>query len=230
MERSIQRELLDDLPGADPLAIGSRRDLRRLNVWMGNARLTAARLAPAALRSAPSRIVDLGAGDGTFLLDCVRRLPPLPQGVEVVLVDRTDATDARAVAGFRARGFVPRVERADAGDWLRAMPVRQGTWVLANLFLHHFPAESLRTLLGLIAGKADVCCACEPRRDWWPLAVSRCLWCVGANAVTRQDAVASVRAGFRGGELSSLWPAQGKWDLQEQRAGRFSHVFLAQRP
>jgi hypothetical protein len=52
---------------------------------------------------------------------------------------------------------------------------------------------------------------------------------IGANAVTRHDAAVSVRAGFQGGELSALWPADPRWRLRECRAGLFSHLFLAQR-
>ena len=39
----------------------------------------------------------------------------------------------------------------------------------------------------------------------------------------------SVRAGFRGSELGGLWGAADGWELQEHRAGLFSHVFQAVR-
>jgi hypothetical protein len=58
---------------------------------------------------------------------------------------------------------------------------------------------------------------------------SRLLWAIGCNAVTRHDAVVSVRAGFSGGELSALWPDQQNWRLTEQRAGMFSHLFIARK-
>jgi hypothetical protein len=37
-----------------------------------------------------------------------------------------------------------------------------------------------------------------------------------------------VRAGFRGDELSRLWPA-GEWTLREEKRGGFSHLFSARR-
>jgi hypothetical protein len=46
--------------------------------------------------------------------------------------------------------------------------------------------------------------------------------------VTRHDAVASVRAGFTGHELSRLWP-DGNWRLREELALPFTHVFSAGR-
>ncbi len=229
MQRSLQPELLDQLPANHPLAVGSRRDLRRINAWMGSARCTAAWLAAAARRAPPRRIVDLGAGDGTSLLRWLRRMPVLSSGIEIVLVDRNAATDAGVVTELRALGFVPRSERADALAVLRTLPATPGTWVVANLFLHHFTTGSLSELLDVIAKQAELCCACEPRRARWPLAASRLLWLIGANAVTRHDAVVSVRAGFQGEELSALWPARGTWQIRERRAGLFSHLFLAQR-
>ena len=229
MERSLQAELLDELPAHDPRAIGSRRDLRRINALMGNARLMSRAVRGAASQAVPRRIVDLGAGDGTFLLGWVCRMPSLAPGSEVLLVDRHDAVDPGIVTALCALGFRPRQVEADGLEWLRAQPAEAGTWVLANLFLHHFTAESLRVLFSVLAEKAELCCACEPRRDWWSLAASRMLGIIGANAVTRHDAAVSVRAGFQGGELSALWPADPRWRLREHRAGLFSHIFLAQR-
>ncbi len=229
MERSLQTELLDELPADDPRAVGSRRDLRRINALMGNARLMARAVCAATPQAIPRRIVDLGGGDGDFLLRWVRLMPPFAPGTEVLLVDRQDAADARVMTALSARGLRPRQVSADGLEWLRSQPAEVGTWVLANLFLHHFTPERLRELLDAIADKADLCCACEPRRGWWPLAASGMLGLIGANAVTRHDAVVSVRAGFQDGELSALWPADSGWRLQEQSAGLFSHLFLAQR-
>jgi hypothetical protein len=99
----------------------------------------------------------------------------------------------------------------------------------ANLFLHHFPDEHLRELLRAISLKTDALVACEPRRAPLPLAASRMLWLIGCNKVTRHDAAISVRAGFTGRELSSCWPEEPGWKLQETSAGLFSQLFLASR-
>ena len=53
---------------------------------------------------------------------------------------------------------------------------------------------------------------------------------LGANAITRHDAVASVQAGFADRELSALWPhAQADWRCHEYVAPPFTHVFSAVR-
>jgi hypothetical protein len=50
---------------------------------------------------------------------------------------------------------------------------------------------------------------------------------IGCNGVTVHDARVSVRAGFRDRELSAIWPAGNDWTLQEHKAGRFTHGFVA---
>jgi hypothetical protein len=99
--------------------------------------------------------------------------------------------------------------------------------VLANLFLHHFDAR-LAELLAGAARLAPLFVATEPRRDAFTLAGSRLVGLIGANAVTRHDAPASVRAGFAGQELTALWPDQS-WQTEERRAGLFTHLFVARR-
>jgi hypothetical protein len=108
--------------------------------------------------------------------------------------------------------------------------VKRWDLVLANLFLHHFQDAELRPLLGDIAASSDRVLACEPRRARMALAGSHLIGALGVNAVTRTDAVLSVRAGFCAQELSNLWPAANPtWCLREYPAGFFSHVFSAHR-
>jgi hypothetical protein len=229
IKRQLEPELLDNLPAKDSRAMRSRRDLRRINTCMGNARLTAAALDARSHVTPPRRLVDLGSGDGHCLLQLTRRLPALPKGLEILLVDHGGVMDERVLEAFRNRGFVPRVEQADAMEWVCSASVEPETWITANLFLHHFPDDQLGSLFGLIAGKSNLFVACEPRRSFPALTVSRLVGLIGANAVTRHDAVISVRAGFVQGELSALWPPHGKWRLHERRGGLFSHLFLAER-
>ena len=98
---------------------------------------------------------------------------------------------------------------------------------IANLFLHYFAEDELGRLLGLVAAHTRLFLACEPRRGRASLRASELLWLVGCNDVTRNDARISVRAGFTGNDLSSLWPRDEQWQLVERRAGAFSHSFAA---
>jgi len=72
LPRRLQPEWLDRLPADDPRAIRTRRDLLRINVCMLNVQI----MSRALLRHAvgrPRTIVDLGSGDGQFILRVARR-------------------------------------------------------------------------------------------------------------------------------------------------------------
>src|SRR5947208_17107735 len=90
MQRFVEPELLDTLPADDPGAVGSRRDLQRLNAWMGHGQIMARALRSALDGAAPQQLVELGAGDGEFMLRLARRLSPRWPGVRVTLVDQKE--------------------------------------------------------------------------------------------------------------------------------------------
>lgn len=227
MKRRVEPELLDELSPENPRARRSRQDLRRLNVLMGHARIIARVLADLWAGDGPARIVELGAGDGTFALSLARDLASRWPRVEVVLVDRQEIVHEATRRGFRELGWNCEPARADVFDWLTRSERLPGDCIVANLFLHHFADARLRSLLSLAAERTVCFAACEPRRSRPVLAASRSLGLIGCNAVTRHDAVVSVRAGFRGKELSDLWTADGSWSLAESEAGLFSHIFVA---
>jgi 2-polyprenyl-3-methyl-5-hydroxy-6-metoxy-1,4-benzoquinol methylase len=229
MNRRVEPELLDELPANDPRAIRSRRDLRRVNALMGNAGVIARAVLQARGGRPPRQLVDLGAGDGTFMLRLAKRLSPAWPNVEVTLVDRQDIVNAETRREFEALSWSVRSVAADVFDWLARTPDSRVDLVTANLFLHHFADPALRRLMELVTGRTICFAACEPRRYPAALRASRWLWLLGCNPVTRHDAVASVRAGFDGPELSALWPGNESWRLREEAVGLFSHRFVAQR-
>lgn len=229
LPRRVEPEWLDELPQADPRAVWSRRDLKRINRWMQQGRIMT-RLAVAALDGrTPRTVVELGAGDGTFMLALARRLAPRWRNVKVTLVDRQDIVTEHTRHAFADLGWHAETISADVFDFLRGTAPGCADMVLANLFLHHFQRDSLARLLGGAARLADAFAACEPWRAGSGLIGSRLLWAIGCNGVTRHDALASVRAGFRGRELSELWPNDEDWRLEEGPALPFTHCFLARR-
>jgi hypothetical protein len=225
MRRRVEPEWLDELPADDPRAVRSRNDLRRINLLMGNAGILSReirRAYPRGLR----RIAEIGAGDGAF---ATRLAPALGRRAEMTLVDRQDSVSAATRGALAARGVETRVVRADVFDWLRQEDEGFFDAIVANLFLHHFEAEPLAKLLRLASRRTRLFIACEPRRSPWALAGSRMLGLIGCNDVTRHDAVVSVRAGFRGGELGALWPDEPGWTRTERPRALFSHCFVARR-
>jgi hypothetical protein len=254
MKRIVEPELLDTLPPGDPRAAGSRRDLRRLNTWMRNHTIMVSALQTAGNGQTPKQITELGAGDGDFLLrvaqlvsgngtpasgpagsetavaECRRlgnRRSVAWSEVNVTLLDRQNVVTPQTLAAFASLGWRAEAVVADIFDWPQTPAPAE--IVIVNEVLHHFDDARLAGLFRVIAGRTRLFIAIEPRRAPWPLFCSRLLWAIGCNSVTRHDATVSVRAGFVREELSALWPDQKNWQLTEQRASWFSHLFIAQR-
>ena len=229
MERCVRPELLDELPPQDLRAVQSRKDLERVNAWMGHCGVLARALRSTCDRGTGRRLVELGAGDGRFLLRVARRLSVGWEGTSALLLDRLKIVSEGTRQGFEALGWRTENLEAEALDWLARLGAPAYDVMLANLVLHHFREAQLAALLGAAARQARVFIAVEPRRSARSLLFSRSLWLIGCNQVTRHDAPVSVRAGFAGCELSRLWPAGQDWELQERPVGWFSHLFIAQR-
>jgi hypothetical protein len=229
MERTVNPELLDALPPTDPRAVRSRKDLERVNAWMGHCGVIARALRSACPVRTARRVIELGAGDGRFLLRVARRLSSGWNNTSAVLLDRLKVISPETCHGFAALGWRTEVVQAEALVWLAQPAAPACDVMLANLFLHHFHEAQLAELLRGAARQARVFIAAEPRRSPRSLLFSRLLWLIGCNRVTRHDAPVSVKAGFTGSELSRLWPDGQGWTLQERSAGWFSHLLIAQR-
>ena len=227
--RRVLPELLDDLSPDDPRAHRSRRDLRRVHYAMATLSILRGALSRLRLPVRSIRVLELGAGDGTLLLRLARALSHRWPHLELTLLDRQDVVTAQTLEAYRQLGWDVRVERAEVLAWTQQRLTTQYDLCLATLFLHHFEGRPLRDLLSAIASRTDAFVACEPRRSLLSRVGSRLIGVVGANDVTRSDAITSVAAGFAGRELSDLWPGEGEWVMEEYPAYPFSHCFIAGR-
>ena len=183
MKRIVEPEWLDDLSPDDPRAAGSRRDLRRLNTWMRNHAIMANSLQTAANGHTPKQIIELGAGDGDFLLRVAQRLssfgipssgdPNRPTSelrtsgvwseVSVTLLDRQKVVTPQTVAAFASLGWGAEAVVADIFDWLQT-PV-PAEIVIVNEVLHHFDDALLAGLFCGIAGRTRLFIAIEDRKS-----------------------------------------------------------------
>ncbi len=233
LQRVLEPETLDHLAPDDPTAQRSRRDLRRVNAFMGARGILARALARAwpDAGAKPPRVLELGCGDGRLMLDVARHRGERWPAVSLDLLDRQSIVDAETIAAYTAAGWQARPVVADVLDWAAKLDAAE-RWdiIVANLFLHHFEGEELRRVLAGCAARADALVACEPRRSRFALAASHLIFFLGANAVTRRDGVLSVRAGFVGRELRDAWPGEdGAWRLDEYDDGLFTHCLCAAR-
>ncbi len=162
MKRIVEPEFLDTLPPSDRRAIRSRRDLRRVNFWMGNHAIMASALkenwhsggrqtaaiqetkSSGFLPRAATQITELGAGDGNFLLQVARKLNW--QNVNATLLDQQKIVSVETLAAFPNLGWRAEAVVADAFDWARDSDI-----IVTNLFLHHFKDMRLTELLRIIS-------------------------------------------------------------------------------
>jgi len=239
MPRIVAAETLDGLAENDPAAMRSRRDLQRIH-WLMGTRGIMARvlqgLAASRPAAAPLRLLELGAGDGSLMLGVARWHSAHWPAVEITLLDRQNLVTRSTLDGYARLGWAASTQVVDVFDWAsnQALAGREPSarWdvIVASLFLHHFEGPALATLLAAIESRARRFFACEPRRARFSLAGSHLVGVIGANAVTREDAVLSVHAGFSDKELSGLWPGHRSfWTCSEYPAGLFSHCFFAER-
>lgn len=228
LRRTIEPEWLDQVAADDPRAIRHRRDLKRLNAVI----LQTGIMADALARywsgpDSPRRILDLGTGDGTFMLSVARQLAPRWRGVAVTLLDQQDIVSAETRRAFDDLGWKAEPAPADVLDYLGRSDRPPTDIVTANLFLHHFHEAELTRLLALAARSTKLFVACEPHRTKFVLNASRLTWMLGCGETAVRDAILSVRAGFADRELAALWPKQGQWELHEGSARLFTHRFVA---
>jgi hypothetical protein len=223
--RTLTPEILDFLSPDDPRAIRSRRDLVVINAFMRQSAIMAKVLSR---YPAPKVLADLGGGDGRFMLSVARRLakrwPKDWSGVTVMIADQRAIVGADTRACFTQLGW--RCENL-TGDIFQTLPLIKPDIVTANLFLHHFDDAALEQLLALVAARSKAFVACEPRRSAFALLGARLVFLLGANDVSRHDAVASVGAGFSASDLSALWSRDRSWQLRERAVFPFTHLFEA---
>lgn len=176
----------------------------------------------------PTSILELGAGDGTLLLRLAAAVGSRWPGVKVTLLDRQRCVGSETIENYRMHGWEATTVCEDALVWARQTPQRLYDLTVSALFLHHFKDLELRELLRGVISHSRAFIAIEPQRAALAKVGSRLIGLLGANAVTREDAVKSVDAGFSGDEITSAWSSMDQtWYTEEYPALPFSHVFIA---
>ncbi|MFM7181361.1 MAG: hypothetical protein ACKO2G_07860 [Verrucomicrobiales bacterium] len=213
--RNPQPEILDHLPPDHPDAVASRRDLRFINTLMGNDRWLRTRLMKH-LRPG-MKIVELGAGDGSF---------------------------ARSLQSHLSRDFSIHFTAIDLAprppDWpddprfewrqeniFHSDALADADGVMVCLMLHHFDDRTL-SILGARLTNARFFLAREPARQ--SLWMRFLLYPFRLNPVTKHDMKISIEAGFLGSELAdTLGLRQPEWNISTRETPLNAHQFEAVR-
>ena len=226
-QRQLVPELLDALPPDDVRARRSRADLRRINLIMRRTGIADAMIRRRldVPQDGSLRLLELGAGDGHAMLRLARRMARRHTAARLTLLDLAPAISEKTLEEFAALDWRVEVVTAEALDWL-ATTEKRFDLALANLFLHHFEPVALRRLMRALAPRAELLVATEPLRTMTSLVGAGLVGLIGANGVTRHDAPASVRAGFRGAELGAQWSPHCGVVLEEVARFPFTHAFV----
>ncbi len=195
MNRVCEPEILDSLPFDHPDAVHNRRDLRLINLFMGNGTWFE-RVLPPLIRPG-ERALELGAGVGELglrLNRCGLSLDGLdlwprpalwPRGCEWL------AEDLKTFSGYDTYAVV-----------------------IGNLIFHQLTDAELAVLGAKLRRRARIIIACEPsRRRMSQRMMTTFAPLFGANHVTLHDAHVSIAAGFIGDELPlALGMDPGAWN------------------
>lgn len=187
LSRLVTPELLDALSHDDPAAQRSRRELRLINIIMGNHRWLCRTLQEQGIRH--KRVLELGAGDGALARQLWGKSLAMPahwSALDLAPMPADWPPEATWHQGDLF--FMPKIPEADI--------------IVSNLFLHHFQEEQLRDLGMRLPESCRVFIACEPARrrihalQGWLLSTL-----VNLCPVTHHDMLVSIHAGFVGDEL-----------------------------
>ena len=204
--REVIPEILDSLPPDDREGQRSRRELRYIDVLMGNSRWILSRLPDP--RSG-TEVHELGAGDGCLLGKIAAR------GFSSCGYDLAPRPGALTGAALWERGnFLEREE-----------PFR-GV-VAGSLILHHLEEKELQSL-GKRLRVAERLLFVEPLRSHLALGQGYALLPF-LGPVTRHDMIVSIRAGFRPGDLPLALGLPKEWKVEETTTARGGYRLMATR-
>jgi hypothetical protein len=178
--RRLTPEILDTLPPSDPAAIRSRCDLQKIDRFLGNTRWLVSQIC--SLSPPPADIAELGAGSGRFLEALHTALP------------------SATLTGYDLHPAPCGTMRWVEGNILQTLQPHEV--IVGSLIAHHFDESSLRSL-GKHLASARAILFVEPLRTALSYLMALCALPFSGR-VTRHDMPASIRAGFRPGELAPL--------------------------
>jgi 2-polyprenyl-3-methyl-5-hydroxy-6-metoxy-1,4-benzoquinol methylase len=211
-ERIIVPEILDSLDPGHPDAIRSRRDLRKVDVFLGGSRWILRTIRHLGMGSS-GRIIELGAGEGLLAGALAAAFP----GVKVVALDLQSRPP-----------LLPEAVEWRSGNLFETTKIGSHDVVVGHLILHHFDRGKLREL-GAMLGRARGMVFSEPFRSALALGLAGVAAPL-AGRVTRHDMAASIRAGFRRGEIPELMGMDRVvWEIRECSLWRGVHRVVAWR-
>jgi len=231
VQRVLTKELLDLDGHTDAEVLDDLRQIRRVNRYLGGARLVRNRLALLLKNDGPAsplRLLDVATGSADLPLSVVQWSRRRGLEVEIAALDRHPQVTRFAASELRGISQIHLV-RGDALD----LPVLGAPfhYALCSLFLHQLDeTQAVRFLRDLLERVTRAVLVNELRRERlhyvtaWLLARM-----MTRNPITRHDAPASVRNAYTPAELRDLADRAGASRVEIFRHWPF-RVCMVMRP
>jgi hypothetical protein len=208
-DRVLEEEFIDHIASSELNALRSRRDLRLIDIFLGNSRWIKRMLMSVDIES----VVELGAGDG-YLSRNLLRIHPKSRITGLDLIPPPTAWK------YPLHWI--------QGDLLETIRETSASICIGSLILHHFSRDELADL-GKQLQRFSLLVFSEPHRHRQPFAGSYLLQPF-MGMIVRHDMPTSIRAGFKMGELADfLGLNSSQWIIEESMTVRGSIRFFAKR-
>lgn len=208
MSRLVKPEKLDTLDPSDSDAIASRRDLKKINQFMGNYRWFESVFCPQCV--VRNHCLEIGAGGGELALR---------------LIQKSCCSTYTAVDRAPAPGDWPDSAFWYRGDLFQYPGFATAEVLIANLVLHHFTDDQLGQIGRQIQNSSiHKIVLNEPCRRAWHKGFLHAGKLIGFNHITLHDGCISIDAGFREDELPRLLgldPKNWYWKIEETLMGAY---------
>jgi hypothetical protein len=204
-QRSLRQELMDG-NGFDPiLAKQSFGFIGRVNRWFGGTGMVweFIRAEAAALsQDRPLRVLDIGSGSCDIPAAVCGLAAKENIRVEFTCVEKNLQAVACARRTLAGRPDLP--ARIVHEDIWEHRPDSSYDVAVASMFFHHFTDEAIAPLIQRIGTMVRKRLLINDLERCWPNFLCAALLCLPESAGVRNDALLSVRRGFRTGELQAL--------------------------
>ena len=214
MSRISQPEKLDSLHASDPDARASRRDLVKINRWMGN--FTWFEKILNRQCSGWNHFLEIGAGGGELAMR---------------LISKVGCSNYTAVDRVPMPENWPQSACWHQGDLFQYTEYTTAEVLLANLVLHHFNDNELSRIGDRIQQSSITKIVVnEPCRRSFHKFQLRAGKLIGFNHITLYDGSVSIDAGFRADELPELLGlTSGRWHWQIEETFMGAYRMIVER-
>jgi hypothetical protein len=203
MIRSVQAEILDTLDPNEPQAIRNRKELEKINHWMGNYRWIFKALShfhPQVRKE----LIEIGAMGS-----------PLPQYLK--------CSTSAGKWNYTGLDLVPAPSAyPNRCHWVQQPVESYEGWrrhkvLVSNFLLHQLEPQALQKLGTKMAKHLDLIVCNEPyRHPFFHFAANLLFRLFGYSETTQHDGLVSIRAGFKWGELPAMLGLQERnWNVMQ---------------